>query len=401
LAAGTFSRVSPNYLTRGTAQGTGQGTEGPLVIKIPGQNRWYMYADYYAKGGVFGAWTTTNLDADPSTWTRLVSGTDYELPSGVRHANTVRVTQAQLDALTNVPNQRRSLEPINLSGSSIRHRNNTAYVEPISASSGLIDKADATFVVVPSLDTRSAGCVSFQSVNFPSSYLRHYNYRFLLGNNDNSTVFKADASFCPKSGLAGSGVSLESISLPGYFIRHSGTSLVLGLNDNSTGFKDDASFNWQAPWTPLVSTGKRNSFASVNLTGSSIRVSNAVGYVDPISASSSSADKSSATFVTTPALDPSKPQCVSFQSVSSSTQYLRHYSYQILMATNDNTTAFKADATFCPHEALSTGDLSFTSGNFPDRFLRHRANALWVDVPDGTTSFNLDATFKVITPWAP
>lgn len=402
LAAGTFSRISPNYLTRGTTQGTQQGTEGPLVIKMPGQNLWYLYADYYGKGGVFGAWSTTNLDADPSTWKRLTSGVEYELPSGVRHANTVRVTQAQLDALTSVPNQRRSLEPINLAGSSIRHRDNIGYVEVIASNSGAIDKADATFVVTPSLDTRKSGCVSFQSVNFPSSYLRHYNYRVVLNNNDNSAIFKADASFCPKSGLAGSGASFEAINFPGYFIRHSGTSLVLGLNDNSSSFKDDASFNWLAPWTPLVATGKRNSFTSANLTGNSIHVNNGVGYVDPIGTNSSAVDKASSTFVTTTGLDASKPQCVSFQSVSSSTQYLRHYAYQILMATNDNSNTFKADATFCPHEALSTGDISFTSSNYPDHFLRHRANnSLWVDVPDGTTSFNQDATFKVITPWAP
>jgi hypothetical protein len=99
LAAGTFSRISPNYLTRGGSQGAMKNTEGPLVIKIPGQNLWYLYADFYTRGGVFGAWSTTDLDADPSTWKRLSSGQDYELPSGVRHANTVRVTQAQLDAL--------------------------------------------------------------------------------------------------------------------------------------------------------------------------------------------------------------------------------------------------------------------------------------------------------------
>ena len=99
LAAGTFTRVSPNFITRGTNQSVQQGVEGPLVIKVPGQNRWYLYADYYGKGGIFGCWTTDNLDADVTSWTQLTNSVDFTLPAGVRHANTVRVTQAQLDAL--------------------------------------------------------------------------------------------------------------------------------------------------------------------------------------------------------------------------------------------------------------------------------------------------------------
>jgi hypothetical protein len=38
------------------------------------------------------------LKAKPSAWMRLAEA-DYGLPAGVRHANTVRVTQAELDAL--------------------------------------------------------------------------------------------------------------------------------------------------------------------------------------------------------------------------------------------------------------------------------------------------------------
>ncbi len=99
LLAASFTPISPNDLTRGANQNVMQGTEGRLVIKVPGQERWYTYADYHGNGGVFGCWTTANLDADPATWTQLTNGVDFKLPDGVRHANTVRVTQAQLDAL--------------------------------------------------------------------------------------------------------------------------------------------------------------------------------------------------------------------------------------------------------------------------------------------------------------
>jgi hypothetical protein len=99
LTPGSFTRWDPAYIPRGTSQGTRQATEGPFVIKDPKRELWYLYADFYTQGGIFGCWRTADLNAKPSSWTRLAQA-DYSLPAGVRHANTVRVTQAELDALT-------------------------------------------------------------------------------------------------------------------------------------------------------------------------------------------------------------------------------------------------------------------------------------------------------------
>jgi hypothetical protein len=93
-----FSRMDASYITRGTNQSTQQSTEGPFVIWDPAKARWLLYADFYAQGGVFGCWTNTSLEANPNTWTRLAE-TAYSLPAGVRHANAVPVTQAELDAV--------------------------------------------------------------------------------------------------------------------------------------------------------------------------------------------------------------------------------------------------------------------------------------------------------------
>jgi hypothetical protein len=98
LVPGSFTRWDPSYVTRGIDQSTRQTTEGPFVIKDPKKSLWYLYADFYGQGGVFGCWSTPNLDAMPSSWTRLPN-TDYSLPAGVRHANAVRVTQAELDTV--------------------------------------------------------------------------------------------------------------------------------------------------------------------------------------------------------------------------------------------------------------------------------------------------------------
>jgi len=98
LTPGAFSRWNASYITRGTNQTTRQATEGPFIIKDPKQKLWYLYADFYSQGGVFGCWSTTDLGANPNAWTRVAS-TNYSLPAGVRHANTVPVTQAELDSV--------------------------------------------------------------------------------------------------------------------------------------------------------------------------------------------------------------------------------------------------------------------------------------------------------------
>jgi hypothetical protein len=98
LTPGAFTRGDAGYIPRGMSQGTRQATEGPFVIKDPKRELWYLYADFYTQGGKFGCWSTSDLNAKPSAWKRLAEA-DYGLPAGVRHANTVRVTQAELDAL--------------------------------------------------------------------------------------------------------------------------------------------------------------------------------------------------------------------------------------------------------------------------------------------------------------
>jgi hypothetical protein len=97
LAPG-FTRWDAGYVTRGTNQGGRQNTEGPFLLRDPAKPRWLLYADFYSQGGVFGCWTSASIDADPNAWTRLAE-TEYSLPEGVRHANSVPVTQVELDAI--------------------------------------------------------------------------------------------------------------------------------------------------------------------------------------------------------------------------------------------------------------------------------------------------------------
>ncbi|MFI6738895.1 AbfB domain-containing protein [Nonomuraea sp. NPDC050451] len=89
---------------------------------------------------------------------------------------------------------------------------------------------------------------------------------------------------------------------------------------------------------------------------------------------------------------------VSFQSVNFPDRYLRHYDYAVRLDANDNTAAFRADATFYRVAGLADSAWSsFRSYNFPDRYLRHADFALRIDPLSSSSSATdrQDATFRV------
>ncbi|WP_433528853.1 AbfB domain-containing protein [Micromonospora sp. CA-263727] len=100
----------------------------------------------------------------------------------------------------------------------MRHFDFQARVEPVHAASSTGTKADATFIVRSGLT--SSSCVSFESVNFPGYYLRHYEFRMFLHRADNSALFRADATFCPVTGISGTHTSLRSYNYPSRYLRH-------------------------------------------------------------------------------------------------------------------------------------------------------------------------------------
>lgn len=87
---------------------------------------------------------------------------------------------------------------------------------------------------------------------------------------------------------------------------------------------------------------------------------------------------------------------VSFQSVYFPGHYLRHYNYDFVLAKNDGTTQFAADATFKQVAGLKDSAWSsFQSYNFPTRYIRHYNYLLRLD-PISTDLEKQDATFKVV-----
>jgi endo-1,4-beta-xylanase len=131
----------------------------------------------------------------------------------------------------------------------VRHQNGNAVTSVVTSGSSSTDKADATWVVRAGL--ASSSCVSFESRNYPGSYLRHSNYVVYRQASDGSALFNADATFCPQGAKAGSGVSLASYNFPSRFLRHYGNVVYVASNGGSNAF--DATASWAADVTWAVS----------------------------------------------------------------------------------------------------------------------------------------------------
>ncbi|MFC4531188.1 glycoside hydrolase family 43 protein [Sphaerisporangium dianthi] len=219
----------------GNWAGWGSGLEGPALTRLP-DGRWRLYFDNYSGGRYY---YTDSAD--------LYSfGPKYELPglSGVaRHFTVLREDSGDTTA---IPAGNWSLRSVNAPDRYLRHRNYLAYVDPLSASSPLADRRDATLTVVAGL--AQANCYSFRAVNLSGYYLRHYNMRLTLQRDDGSAIFKSDATFCGRAGLAGAGaVSLESYNLPGRYLRHYNYEMRLDFRESTSVFASDASFTVTAP----------------------------------------------------------------------------------------------------------------------------------------------------------
>jgi alpha-L-arabinofuranosidase len=149
---------------------------------------------------------------------------------------------------------RASFQPksANYAGYSLAHYGFLGIVSQTTASSSALTRQDSTFTVVPGLADPS--CYSFQSVNYPTRYLRHFNYRIRLDPNDSSTVFAADATFCAQAGNNGSGVSWQSYNFPSRYLRNYNGEVWVASNggsltsDATSGWADDTSWTTIAPW---------------------------------------------------------------------------------------------------------------------------------------------------------
>jgi hypothetical protein len=219
----------------GNWAGWGAGLEGPALTRLA-DGRWRLYFDNYTGGRYYYA--------DSSDLSSFGGKVELAGLSGVaRHFTVLR---EDVGDTTAVPTGNRSLRSANFPDRYVRHRGNLAYIDPLNAASPLADRQSATFTVSAGL--AHSGCYSFQSVNMPGYYLRHYGMALTLQRDDGSAIFKGDTTFCGRAGLAGGGtISFESYNLPGRYLRHYNYAMRLDLKATTSVFASDASFTVTSP----------------------------------------------------------------------------------------------------------------------------------------------------------
>jgi hypothetical protein len=215
---------------------SGTGPNGTIAISAYSTSEIFLNAE----NGASGNWTRISSPVPGGYSTALEPLGDQHslfiissgaLPNG---ANRNSVVYGSIDIGDGSLIKR--LEAHNPAGSFIRHYEFAARLDPdpIAAIN------DSRFRIVPGL-ADSAG-ISFESVNFPGYYLRHYDYILRLERKDGTSIFNQDATFYKETGLADSTKSsFRSYNFPTRYIRH--TSNLLRIDPISTALeKSSATF---------------------------------------------------------------------------------------------------------------------------------------------------------------
>ncbi|GIJ24410.1 glycoside hydrolase family 43 protein [Micromonospora lutea] len=229
--------VLGNLSHLGISNGTGGGNvvEGPMWMQFNGRNEWALWLDQYATGRGYMPVTSTNLGSVTNFRTR----SDYNLGgTRKRHGSILNLTAAEESAVlgrwgATTPVNR--IQAYTHQDRYVRHANYDVRID-----ANVNPAQDAQFRLVPGLADASA--VSFESVNYPGHYLRHYGFDFVLAANDASSVFAADATFRQVAGLGNSSwSSFRSYNYPDRYIRHYNYLLRLDpINDAQA--RNDATF---------------------------------------------------------------------------------------------------------------------------------------------------------------
>ena len=133
----------------------------------------------------------------------------------------------------------------------IAHTSSAVNLQVVSSSSTTALKQQASWTVVSGLG--NSGCYSFESVDTPGSYIRHYNFALLLNASDGTTQFDQDATFCPQAGLNGQGNSIRSWSYPTRYFRHYDYVGYIASNGGPETFDTTTTYNNDT--TFVISTG--------------------------------------------------------------------------------------------------------------------------------------------------
>ncbi len=131
-----------------------------------------------------------------------------------------------------------SLESTAEAGQYVSAVDSLGVLTPFGADSANGTRRQATFTVIAGL--ANASCYSFRSPD--GRYLRHASWRLRLNPDEGTPLFRADATFCVRTGATADSIALEASNYPGWFVHHRGDQLWVDQSDGSVGFRAESSF---------------------------------------------------------------------------------------------------------------------------------------------------------------
>lgn len=138
-----------------------------------------------------------------------------------------------------------SFQSLNFPNRFLRHFNYNAQIDLIENILSSIP-ADAAYKIVNGLDPSCSECVSFESKNFPGYYLiteGGTGSRVKLAANNSVSNYAQKATFLLHSGFASaSGVTLESWFAQGNFVHHYDYEIFIGPYTNERTYRENATF---------------------------------------------------------------------------------------------------------------------------------------------------------------
>ncbi|GLH96247.1 AbfB domain-containing protein [Phytohabitans aurantiacus] len=131
-----------------------------------------------------------------------------------------------------------SLESADRSGSYVRRDDGRAVIDTVTPESDTADRREASLIVVAGLADPS--CFTFRTND--GRFLRHFDYRLRFDEQDDSDLFREDATFCARTGATADSVTLRSHNYPDRVIHHRQSELWIDQPDGSEGFTGASSF---------------------------------------------------------------------------------------------------------------------------------------------------------------
>ncbi|WP_157751554.1 sigma-70 family RNA polymerase sigma factor [Actinoplanes derwentensis] len=89
------------------------------------------------------------------------------------------------------------------------------------------------------------------------------------------------------------------------------------------------------------------------------------------------------------------PRCYSLRSADG--RYVRHASFRIVLAGEEDSRLFHEDATFCIVPGAAPGTIRLASANYPDRFVHAPDRQLLLDPGEPAAEYLEDSTFTLLT----